>query len=797
MKLAIDDALNMNSHNFNDQQLAINAFLKNGRNIATLKSTEESEIRSYLENYLHKMLLEGKSIVFRVPSLAYFQPFESFLKKHNLESYISYLARDHSIDLIRLDTKPITDIDYQKEAIKSSVLYKHHLKQTHDIFAKYTEPVFGEYSREKLAELLFLAKNKSKGCALDLDLSSKNYIFNKNEFWYLRGRIEKASKFYQSNYGFIKGSDDLSEDIYKDFHLMENRDVVFNYFEKYISDCSNLITEYKQFFIKKRSDMINDLKLRVHEILKIVNDLELQLGYFSIDKDLAPAKKAFVRQKDHLEQQKQDVRARYNLLLEELENIQLFKLEKPVNSWNPDISGILQLCSDIKKAASSSYQIIISKVEDQLEILNANNSDAAELSGIMHKQQDLISALNGSKILKKEVQNLSISAWKNFQFIKAIYSKLRKNLIFLKENLNYGVWRSFEFSLEPKALKIVHALENIETSKWVDCFEYWYFKAINQKFPFENLDEIMGLFQRLEESKFIHNEFDTFRIQNIYDQKCSKASKSELSHWNLILKESKKKDQVEINTQTLLETSSQIFKSKFPIIVVDESYPSQALIGLSCDILIAYNNIDLPSDLMGNSHFESIIIANGRHFKTAWQDKIKHAGNYKEKRYFALNQLHLPDSASTKDQNKTNLELGRVLSSILKNINFTKNFYSAKDFSIITCMTPFCTRLLELELYDLKIKALKYADLDTGIVEDVMLKEDKYKFILLQDGFLDPTLDPEWQISVLRKLQQLGLKVIHISSADLASGVKNRIIDFLEIPELALIEQRLESKSKL
>lgn len=771
----------MNIYSLNDEKLEVIDFLRNENSIAIVNSLNPAEALNLVESFILKKLIEGKTFTIITKNGNEARSIAANLAKRGIADYCLDL-QDQMIDNESLlATNVIADLDYQKESVKSSILYRKRLEKLEALTNKYNKPIFGEYPRAKIAELLYLAGTKLSPTHLDLDLSSKKFQFNKKEFWYLRGRVEKAAQFYKSDFTYLKNSDDLFPDLYKDFHIAKNQKVVFNYFKKFVADMEAILARYKAFFRSRREEMVTQSTRLTQQISALIDDLDLHLSFYEIELELSPPKKAFTRQKDHLEEHKQELRAKYEHLLVTLKDLDLFKVQAPPNSWIPDVAAIKDFYTKLRQHIDNSHQLIQTKVEEQLEILNQNNFQSQEIAEIIAEQEQLITTINATKLFKEEFQNLSISAWNNYDYLRSLHSRLLKNLQFLQENKAYGIWRSFEFSLESKALDLINVLESSEQTLWVDKFELWYFKSIFDKYPFESISEIREQQKLLEDSKFIYEDFYSFKVQNIFENKFFSADKKHQSSWNNKIKNLLKRGHASVQWKELQNEFPKLFRHRFPILIsVEGSIISQQLIEFASDYLITIDNHNIQAELFGNSHFDAMMICQSKAMDPKIKDHIKSAKNYAFKQSFKLKQRTLPEYSKSSEQFTPNLKLSKAFASILKVLSFEKKFYSAKNFSIISCLSNFNTRLLEMELLEAKIKTLKYTHIDTGIVEDIMLKEDEFKILLVQEGFLDPKLNIEWQISVLRQLERMGIKIVHISTFELATQEKSSILDFLK-----------------
>ncbi|GLR18363.1 hypothetical protein [Portibacter lacus] len=767
-----------NLFNLPKEEQYLRDFLDKDKSIAFISSNNPRKKQSFMKAFLCEKLQDGKTFVIRTNKT---NVVAQLLEEIGVSNLALSLKKDTHIYRNSITSQVNEDKDYQIEAIKAKISYDKSLEKLNEIKNIYNAPVFGDHPRQKLSELLFLSKKRKNEYRLNLDVSSSNYDFNQNEFWKIRSKIEKAAKFYRAQFSFLRTGDEFKADIYKDYHLAQNKLSVLNTLDGFISATKQLTNKYRNLFQTIRADMVSKLNDQVKLIRKLSEELETQLEFYKIESELATRKRTFGKSKDPIEKQKIALRTHYSMLLEALQEIQLFKINFPENGWIPDTEKLEAFCHTLNEQLKSAHQSIQNKVDEQLEILNANNYNAPELSILSRDQIDLIGAINKSELFKSEIHNLSISAWKNYGFLRKLDKTLTKRRLFLEENSDYAVYRSFEFTLEYKINEIISALEDIENEKWVASFESWYFEALFDKYYLSQIDDLDIRFDLFTQQKFIYENFLGHRIQTVFNG--LRYSLSDIQ---------KKIGKDGRDWKSLMIDLNDSFKYSFPIIVCDEEFFSSEIANLNYDFLICIDNDDIPQNIFANSHFESILCFHQNKIDTQIKESAYTSKNYNEKGQFQLKSKEIPTDMKIGQNLKFSIELSKSLTYTLKESRYEKQFYSAKDFSIISCVSDFCSKLIEIEFLDIRIKSLKYTHLESGIVDDIIMKDDRNKYLIVQDSFLDPSLDIEWQISVLRKIEQAGIKIININTAQLAQSADASIITLMEIPELKQMAVRSE-----
>lgn len=772
----------MNPYNLSNNELQIVSYIKEDHNIALVSHMDMEQVIHFSSGLLMHLLKEGKSVIIRTKRDQSFHRLLSILEINKI-AHRSYLPGQDLYEKFE-ERNQIEEKNTALflEILKSNLAYKSKLADINRSLEKLKEPVFGEFSRIKIAELLYLSKVKCQDYDLNLELNYQTYQFNKKEFWYLRGRVEKAAQHYDPTFSFLKSSDEFADSIYKDFHITQNQEIVFRYLEKFISDTKVIYEAFKRLFLSIHERLRATFQERIFRIEELVKELNLEIDYYALEFEFSTPRKAFTRNKDPLEDQKQRVRAKYNELLEYLDEVQLFKVKAPINSWNPDITELRNFTEGITKTLVNSFHIVKSKVDGQLEVLNSSNFDAPELSKYLKEQEELIYAINGSNLFKKEFQNLSISAWKNYEFIKTLYAFLKKNLKFLKKNLPYAVWRSYEYSLEPKALFLVEALQNKPTQNWESIFELWYFGTLYAKYPLSGPEDMGSTFQLMEEIKYIDKSYDAIRIEHLSDIKYFETTPEAVKNWEKFKSSILNNSSSMEDWRNIIAENKTVFPVEFPVLIIDENVPSGALVHLPYDYLINYDEVEISAELIGNTHFEGILYFHQSTIEKTILERLVAGKNYKGKKSFELSNYMFSNSKEHAKMLKDQLLKGKALSAILKLITYEKRFYSAKSFSIITCLSPFCTRLFEIEIEGFPLKKLNYHHIESGIVEDILIKEDNYKILMVQEGFLDLDLDVEWQIMALNMIERFGIKIVPVNTFALARGNNETILSFIDIP---------------
>lgn len=760
-----------NPHNLTDAELELFTTIEQRRSIVFLSSKEATVKYGFLKAFLLESLENGKTFVFRARNIEWLY---AFLKEIDLDQLALALSKDTQIKKTQFKAALEVDRSYHVEAIKSSISYEKEVELLRLSNYNYRKDVFGTYPILKLAELLYLSKKRGNTFNLDLDLGARHYTFDQKEFWIIHSKLEKASKYYKPSFSFLRSSDEFRDDVYKEFHLSENQAAVFKHLQNFISDAQEISNKYRQAFSTIREKLINRYKGHIAVIKKLNRDLETQIEFYKIEYELAPSKKSFARPSDQLERQKLELRSRLSVLVEEVKSKHLLKITPPLNTTTPNIEALSAFSADLNRLIDNHHLLVQNKVEEEIEILNSNNYDAPELSELVRSQSDLIFAINESKLLKKEVNHLSISAWNNYEFLKSLTKDLLKMRLFLECNTDYAIYRSFESSLPKKISALISALENIKNSEWIPCFETWYFNALFNKYAQNELSSITNQFQTIGDIKERDATYRSYRIEKRFAQ---------LREYEVDLRRKVSKEGTDWKTAMLHSKSS--FKFNFPIIVCDEKFFTSELTNFEYDYLICVENEEIPQNIFTNSHFESILCLHSIPISKTIKDSAYTSQNYSKKLLVNLKVKTLPTGEGVMEILKDKITLAKSLTFILGLSSLEKHFYSARDFSIITCLSPFVTKLLELELLDVRIKALKYTHLESGIVEDVVLKEDASKYLVIQDGYLDPELDAEWQISVLEKIKSTGIKLIIISSEKLAQNPHKSILDLIDIPEVS------------
>lgn len=759
----------MNPYNFSKISQNLIDYLSEGQHIAMLYSPHEHQTSQLLSGLMLQELKKGKSFLLLGNKNGFVKTLKKVIDQNQLQNLTYFVNQP----LLNESESLESDQDLLLESVRSQILYQFRTNKISELKDTYNEGVFGEFNRSKLAELLYLSKSKSMDFDLDLDLNPQHYQFNKKEFWYLRGRVEKAAQYFDNTYTYLKSSDELSDDVYRDFHIQQNREIVLNYLEKFIEDARSIFDAYKKLFLSIKTRLQSSYLDKIQKLKSATEALELELEKYKIDLDLSPSRKAFSRTKDPLEQQKQEVRTKYEYLLELLETSKIFNFNPPINSWTPDIESLSNFINSLKKNLKNAYPLIKKKVENQLAVLNSSNFDAPELSEYYKAQEELIYTLNGSKLFNKTFQNLNVSAWKNYEFIQTIYIFLKKNQNFLLNNTLYATWRSFEYSLEPKALELIEALHQKPSEEWVNIFELWYFNSLFTKFHEKELEDLKPSYIELEEIKFVNNSFDHQRIRLFWQKEKYEIDTYTNKQFLNAIKED------DLDGPSMIKKFSKAFKANFPIAIFDEHIDVRLLIDTGYDYLIIGDGMNIAPELLGNSHYRGVLYLHKTEIEKEMAERIYHSNNYSGKKSFSLPAFHIPNDLESSELLKDKILKSKVLVNVLNEITWGKGFYSAKNFSVISCLSPFCSRLFNMEIEDLSLKPLKYDHLDSGIVEDIILKEDEAKYLLIQDGFLDANLDVEWQISMMNMIERMGITVINVNTFLLAKGTKSSILDFI------------------
>lgn len=776
----------MNPNSLSNDHAKILDFLETENSITNIFSPDLSASFKLLISFLKKELLKGKSFILQHGNGRDSDHLVEMLANSGLDRISLKVGQESLISRERLFIESEKDKDFLLESFKSKILYQKNIEHLEELQGKYNEPVFGEYNRTKLAELLYLARQRKGSSNLDLQISNKNYLFNKKEFWNLRGRIEKAASNYKQQYTYLKLSDQLSSNVYKDFHLIQNREVIFRYLNKFLLDSGNLISRYEKIFKCLKIKIQKQYKDKVRELEALIESLELQLEYYSIEKEFAPVKKAFSKQ-DPLEKIKVEVRAKYGMVLELLSDIKLFSVETPTNSWTPDTLVLADFSRNLKKIIKSAHFLILAKVEEEIEVVNNSNYESSDLKEILELQEDLILGINNAHLLKDNIQNLSISSWQSFMFLKSVETRLQNSLIFLQSNSSYCIWRSYEMSLEHKALDIINAFENLQSDAWVEEFELWYFQSLFDRFEFITADEIRKLAFELEESKFIYHNFDEDRMLKVIENSFYNLPTDEQNSWNKYIKK-ELSDHDGAEWETAIERYPKAFNAKFPLLIgTDNSLSVLDKNKVEYDYLICFEPDEIQLNYLTNTHFQGISIFRSTLSSKQEFERIVNAKNYAVKKKFELQPLNFPDHIHKELPLKEKLKTAKILANVLAESSTNKCFFSARNYSIISCVNPFCERLLAQELSLYPLKELKYNDLKSGIVEDVLLKEDKVKLLILQDGFFDSKLNAEWQFELIRSIERMGINVKFIDVFEMARGNKNKVLDFIDISELKIL----------
>jgi len=195
--------LRLNTHNLSASELQVLDTLSEGSNITILSSVESNVKYDFLKAFLIEQLQNGKTFVFRVKDKS---QIHSFLQKLHLKDLSLDLKKDTQIKREQLQSSASTDRSFHLEAIKSHISYRKTKERLSNLKDQYNEAVFGEYPRLKLAELYYLSQKRKQHFNLDLDLISKQYAFTQKEFWQIRGKVEKAAKYYKSSFSFLRAS---------------------------------------------------------------------------------------------------------------------------------------------------------------------------------------------------------------------------------------------------------------------------------------------------------------------------------------------------------------------------------------------------------------------------------------------------------------------------------------------------------------------------------------------------------------------------------------------------------------
>lgn len=349
--------------------------------------------------------------------------------------------------------------------------------------------IFGKQTLKEIFRLQIQAQEQFNKDYLEAHLNSDNYEFNQNEYWQIRGRIERAQELFKAEFRLLNKQNPFQDNIFINEEGSFSTSVLLKYLASFQSKAEILQQRYIEFFTDAKDNIYSDIQLQLKDGIKLCNKIIKFNSVFLPTKHLITELKELVSSISvySLSEKNRDAIKEGNFDLEAIENI----------------SAGLNIC----------FQKINSHFKSVLRSMNIRSNPSPVLLTLEDDLDKFIQSINESNIYKDRLENNSISSLKKYNNLKDIVDLLVSSTDQLIIMVDYYAWKAFVATMPMKIKAILSALESVDPSKWHHAFDSWYFHQVSQSFTKINSGNFLEVFQKYSDLVF---EIET-KSEEVFD----------------------------------------------------------------------------------------------------------------------------------------------------------------------------------------------------------------------------------------------------------------------------------------
>lgn len=424
--------------------------------------------------------METKSILFH--SLL------SELIRRKSSIFIAYDSQHFLMDGISNLSVDNNDPDFQEvvyQFIKSSMETdeaSHQLK-TYDLQQKrkwdnarsYGASFWGGKSLSWLMESFRESSSKVSADELLAVIKGYEYDYSYKEYKEILLSINEGIQLYEASFHFLDEHNLFNNSVFINEEGEFSTSVLLKYLSNFHSKAFVLSKSYSQFFGKVSKDRAALERKKIQDLSDKIEDLQYTFHQIPTNK---LSKSTYGKWTTRCN----DIKTEIN---------EHFKLDLDLAKMYDEKDIIEETLNSLLKIVQGENKKVELKIRDYIKSINIKSHPDILISKIEKEINQLYKSINTSQIFEQQLENNSISSYKQFQQLKTLASTIVMAQNQLMNMGNYYNWKAFLVQL-PKAYRnIIMCLKSIKKDQWLEAFQSWYFyKVIEKNRPFDQNESI-------------------------------------------------------------------------------------------------------------------------------------------------------------------------------------------------------------------------------------------------------------------------------------------------------------------
>lgn len=467
--------------------------------------------------------------------------------------------------------------------------YQYHKEKIEHAYAQLTKSSFGQMNWSQLVKQFLIAKSICPDQWIDAHLIDENYEFSKQEYWLIKGRIEKAAEIFAAKY--IYQEQNFSDEVFLNYQNDDQIHKLHEVLSEFQQETVHIIQAFKAFFNQKSKEISQQLTEEFQEIVALKNVIVREINlYFLKEENFNKEMKLFGFGNNYRVQNKLAIENIHSKLIQ-LKSLITKADWTGISTDNfPEIlqDDILQhdIFDTIEKWKMQAPVSIDAEIKKILRRVNQMNATDDQLETLETKIDQLVRKINRAKFFDSNFDIQALNAHAKYLQVLQIYQKFSQSIIFIKEQKAYFRWMQLWVNLPSKTKKILQQLYIYPSQKWVKAFDRWYlFHLLKHSKPTESLlrADVKTAFSNLSDRYNGLDQENTYEFHAVSVQDAIRKLKKRDPHtYKQIFKK-----QIELfNYSALLLENMDFVKSVFPILCVEEG---------CLDQLDTYTNLSFDS----------------------------------------------------------------------------------------------------------------------------------------------------------------------------------------------------------
>jgi hypothetical protein len=637
-------------------------------------------------------------------------------------------------------------------------------QQLQDAYSKMFKSIFGNQSWIDLVDRngIISTKFKFAHCirAIDADL----FEFNRNEFWLIKGKVQKLLKHYKPVFKEIEDQYQFHPEAFQQHNATQAYEFISTLYEESQTYLKQLYAFLDTYTYSQEKNWRQKYQIVRDKLNSLYMNLE-QFAWYNQRPSLNLSHKirqAFSSSPTGNTENQSELSALAEEIQELMDQVGVPPSPIPIDSLDielvetPEFQELLDFWETQLENWDTYKSIAIQK---NLNRLNKYNSANDELNTIEQRIEELIKKINEKSLFEDLVEDHALGCKKRIVFLQKLNKRLKDTKGILLQYPAIEHWYNEKLNLPEKMQAVYNMLSYIPADEWMNAIEFWYIRQMvlrnaSIEIP-QNKRPIDAWFQalqscRAELERSIDAQWSTKRDEAIEHLK----QNNKTIYVNLF----KKNHIPEFSWMDLFMADAKSFGDIYPVLIIDTHTLEEfnLLSEQSWDQIIHFQIDDCEA--VNQNLSKKLAKKQIVNFNNAYSEKFD-----LHPKFLGQPKISLLESISSPKQSShvalgERLQKSRILANHLSQTAGPCRLFQLKNVLLISYLTPIQNQLIISSLDGAGIKELNQADDFELTLQESLLDQNRKWVVFTQDGLMNGKdhAHLEWQLYLLEILAKKG-----------------------------------------